>query len=459
LNRGALKVVVLIALFLTIVPYLALAFFSHPAYDDFCNTVQQLKMGVLERQAFIYHNFDGRYFAVATGNLNPLRFVSFGGYKMLGLLIIVLTFLSIYAFVAALLKNSSRIDKLLVSAFLMALFSNQVPEVTELYYFMTGLIVYQVPTILTMLFLAVAIRSTAYSGGARRALTALGCVLASAVVGSNETSMLILAMIIAVVAFYGWLNRAEYRWQWTIFLIVTMISAAVVIFAPGNAVRASLLPTGQHRLVYSLGMSLRQEVAFLSIWFSNFAFILSTILFIPTAARFTDFLPFKKTRIHPLIMTGILLMLVFIGLFPAYWTMGMMGQHRTISTVYFFFLIGWFINIVVWVDYLKRKFDFAAAELPAYVYVIGVAVILVNLGLANNTRVAVGDLVRGRAYRYDRAVTERYSQFQQCARENRMANCETTRIADLPTTITNPYYEVEMDCEKRYWLFLAGHGQ
>src|SRR5207253_9684394 len=126
-----------------------LTFFCHPAYDDFCNTARALKMGIIESQVFVYNNFDGRFFAVAISNLNPLKFGNFAGYKAVSLLIILLTFLSIFAFLSALLKsNFSRIDKLIAASFLMALFCNQMPEVTEIYYFMTGALAYLLPNIL-----------------------------------------------------------------------------------------------------------------------------------------------------------------------------------------------------------------------------------------------------------------------------------------------------------------------
>src|SRR5207253_2873138 len=83
-----------------------LTFFCHPAYDDFCNTARALKMGIIESQVFVYNNFDGRFFAVAISNLNPLKFGNFAGYKAVSLLIILLTFLSIFAFLSALLKSN-----------------------------------------------------------------------------------------------------------------------------------------------------------------------------------------------------------------------------------------------------------------------------------------------------------------------------------------------------------------
>ncbi len=464
LDKFALKKLSLLVLLLSILPFLVLTFFCHPAYDDFCNTAQALKMGIIERQVFIYNNFDGRFFAVAISNVNPLKFGSFAGYKAVSLLIILLTFLSIFAFVSALLKsNFSRIDKLIAASLLMALFCNQMPEVTEIFYFMTGAIVYQIPSILTLFFFALAIRSSEKSKRVKLFGTILSCLLIAAIVGCNETSMLILAILIFSITINLWLEKSEQRWTWLVFSLVTIVFGAVVILAPGNAARASNFP-GRHRFFYSLRMALTQGLAldehldpsFLLIWCSNFAFMLGTLFFIPVAAKLSDKVPaLKEMRIHPLISSLLLLLVVFLGFFPAYWSTGKMGQHRTVTTVYFFFLIGWFINIMIWVSYLKRKGGFKDARLPNYVYVVGVPLLLGTLLFTHNTKVAIADLVRGRAYRYDQAVNKRYAQFEQCARAGNVDNCAVERIPDLPTTITNSYYEVEMDCEKRFWKIQA----
>ncbi|MGA9998467.1 MAG: DUF6056 family protein [Pyrinomonadaceae bacterium] len=454
MDKKRLKNLALLFLLLSLIPFLILTFFCHPAYDDFCNTRHILSNGFIQRQIVLYNKAGGRYFATALLTvIDPLTNESFRGYKALAFLIVVLSFVSIYSLVTGIFGSSvSRRTKLIAAAFLMALFSNQTPEVTEMYYFMTGAIVYQFATILTLLFYALVIRLSKQSKRVRLFSTILSCLLIVAIVGSNETSMLILAILNFTITFYLWRDRSQERWRWLIFSLVTIVCAAIVILAPGNAVRASLSPPGQHRFGYSVSMSLRQEVSFLSIWLSNFAFVLSTIFFIPFVAYLVDRSSFlRSVRVHPLISSFLLLLLIFIGLFPAYWTQGMMGQHRTVATVYFFFLLGWFLNIVIWMNYLKSKHGLEAAKLPNYVYAIGVPVILCTLLLANNTRVALGDLVHGRAYRYDQAVNERYSQFKQCAREGAVETCPITVISDPPTTITNPYYEVEFKCEKNFW--------
>lgn len=454
MDKKRLKNLVLLFLLLSLIPFLILTFFCHPAYDDFCNTKHILNNGFIQRQIILYNKAGGRYFATALLTVvDPLTNESFRGYKALAFLIIALSFISLFSFVSGLFDSRvSRLDKLIVAAFLLALFSNQTPELTEMYYFMTGAIVYQFATILTLFFFALVIRVPQQSKPVKLFMTILSCVLIFAIVGSNEISMLILAILTFTTTFYLWLNRSQERWRWLIFSLVTIICGAIVVLAPGNAIRASFLPPGQHRFGYSVAMSLRQEVSFLSIWLSNFAFVLSTIFFIPFVATLADKSSFlKNIRVHPLISSLLLLLLLFIGFFPAYWSQGIMGQHRTVATVYFFFLLGWFLNIVIWMNYLREKHGWQAAKLPNYVYAIGVPLILCTLLLANNTRGAIADLASGRAYRYDRAVNERYTQFKQCAREGTLETCPVTAISDLPTSITNPYYEVESKCEKSFW--------
>lgn len=455
-NKSALKKLILFALLLSILPFLVLSFFCHPAFDDFCNTVQALSMSFIQRQIHVYKNFDGRFFAVAVASLNPLTFRSFAGYKAVGLLIILLTFLSIFSFVSALLKSSfSRIDKLIAAGFLMALFCNQMPEVTEIFYFMTGVIVYQIPTILTLFFFALAIKSSEKPKRVKLFMTILSCVLLVAIVGSNETSMLIIALLVFSITINLWLEKSEQRWTWLIFSVVTIVCGAVVILAPGNAVRGSNFPDRQ-RFFFSLVMSLKQVARFLLIWLLNPAFILGTLFFVPIAARLSDKISaVRNLHINPVISSLILLTIVFLGCFPAYWATGIMGQFRTANVAYFFFLIGWFVNLIIWVNYLKLKRGLTIAELPSYVYVIGVPLLLCTILFTNNTKVALADLLSRRAYRYDQAVKERYVQFEQCARAGTMDTCPTTKITDVPTTITNEYYEVEMGCEKRFWKIRA----
>lgn len=451
-NETLLKKLLALALLLSNIPFLILTAFIHPAYDDYCFAEQTLRLGAFVAWKATYNKWTGKYFGNVLSVLTPLVYGNLTLYKACALLIILLTFVSVFCLVNALFKSGlTTVERLLLASFITALFSNQMPEITEGYFWMGATVYYQFGSILCLFFFALAASLPRKTKGARSFTFLLCSVLIVAIVGSTETTMIIFAMLVAVITVKMLLLKTEECWMWVIFSIITVACALIVVSSPGNAIRSSFFPN-KYRFLYSLGMSLRQEVAFLSIWFSNISFLFGTLLFIPLAAKLSDRADLPKYfRIHPLIPTLLLLAVIFLGLFPAYWSTGMMGQHRTVNTAYFFFLIGWFICLVIWVKYLKEKRWLKKESLPAYVYLIGVAFLLFNLYFSNNTRTAIGDLVRGRAYRYDMEVKSRDAQYEQCAREGRVEDCPVAKITELPETITNPYYETEIECNLRYW--------
>ncbi|MGB9178692.1 MAG: hypothetical protein WCB68_05535 [Pyrinomonadaceae bacterium] len=455
-NEALLKKAMAVALLLSNIPFLILTAFIHPAYDDFCFAGQTLRLGAFAAWKDAYNTWTGKYFGNLLYALNPLVYGSFTAYKILALLIILLTLISVFCLVNALFKSGlALVDKLLLASFITALFSNQMPEITEGYFWMGATLYYQLGNILCLFFFALATKLSVKTKGVRVLMFLSSCILIVAIIGSTETTMVIFALLVFTITIKTLVAKSAERWMWLVFLILTIACAFVVLSSPGNAIRSSYFPN-RSRFLFSLGMSLRQEISFLLIWFSNISFLLGTILFIPVAAGLSDNAALPKFfRINPLIPTLLLLLIIFLGLFPAYWSTGMMGQHRTVNTAYFFFLIGWFICLVVWINYLKEKLRLKTESLPSYVYVICVPVLLFNLYFSNNTRGAIADLVRGRAYRYDIEVKKRYAQFEQCAREGRIENCPVAQTSELPATITNPYFETEMSCEKSYWILKA----
>lgn len=451
-NKVWLKRIIALALLLSNLPFLILSGFIHPAFDDFCFAAQTIRTGALAAWKDTYNTWTGKYFGNVLSVLTPLVHANFTVYKLFALLIILLTLISVLCLVNALFRSGlSRVDRLLLTSFIAGAFSNQMPEITEGYYFMGATVYYQLGNILCLLFFALAVGLPWKTKAARAITFLLCCVLIVAIVGSTETTMVIFALLVGAVAIKMVVEKSEERWMWLAFSIITIVCGYIVISAPGNAVRSSFFP-GRHRFLFSLGMSLKQEASFLLIWFSNISFVLGTILAIPIAAKLAkrSDLP-GYFRIHPLLASLFLPAIIFLGLFPAYWSLGTMGQHRTVNTAYFFFLIGWFICLVIWARYLKEKRWLALEELPTHVYLIGVPLLLLSLYFSNNTRTAIADLVKGRAYRYDTAVKKRDAQYEQCGREGHIENCPVQQISDLPATITNPYYETELACELDFW--------
>lgn len=442
----------LVILLLSVLPFLILTIFSNPAYDDYGFAITAMKRGFLTNQKLWFYSTTGRYFSTAVLTMGPITFGSFIGYKIVALIIILLTFASIFSFITAILVTGvALVDRLVLAGLIMALFSNQMPDVTEGYYWMPGSISYQLASALTLFFMTLMIRSVKRQQGSKAVLFLAGSALIFAIVGSSETSMIILLLLVSSVTIKAFSIKSASRRLLLAFLTVTVLCAVVVISAPGNAARSSYAP-GRHRFFFSVAMSLAQGAGFLLDWLTNPAFILSTLLFIPAADMLSvkSGLLRKHLYVHPLTSVFLLLSIVFLGFFSPYWATGMLYQYRTVNTVFFFFLLGWFISILICVSYLKEKRRVKIPRLPQYVYLISLPVISLALLFSNNTRTAMADLLTGRAYYYDREVRKRRSLLERCAREGR-GDCQIQKLDDLPETTTNPYFETEVSAEQQYW--------
>src|SRR5262249_37507572 len=153
-------------------------------------------------------------------------------------------------FLDALLRSSiTRWDKLVAATFLLALFSNQTPNLPEAYFWMVGAVTYQLGCILTLFFFTTVIRSRGKSGSARLLLTLFAGLLIVTIVGSNEIVMLVLLLIVVPITILTLKNKSTDRWHWLAYTVIALICATIVVTAPGNIARGSLFPD-RHRFFY-----------------------------------------------------------------------------------------------------------------------------------------------------------------------------------------------------------------
>lgn len=447
-----IKRVWLAALVVCILPFLAATLFVHPFFDDYRHAMLTREHGVLGAVKDTYFMVSGRYFSTLLLAMHPLVFGGRWVYKAVAVIIIAATFASVYFLVSAFCRREwSVTDRLVAAAFFTALYSNQMPELTEGYYWMPGSISYTVGVILTALFFGSVIRMFESEGARRTLWLVLSALLVVCIVGSNETVMLCFSLLVLAATVRAFAAGDDSRIYWAGLLLLTIICALVVVAAPGNAVRESY-SVGQHRFFHSLVYSLAQEARFLLKWLTNPALILGTILFIPVADKLAERnrLFQKHFRFHPLVALALLLLIVFLGFFPAYWSLGILGQHRSVTLVFFLFLPGWFVNVMMWTAYLKQKFGWTVARLPVYVYVICLLLIPVSLLATNNTSETIQDLASGRDARYDTQMKERYSRIAEC-RKTGQSPCAIKWLVDLPTSITSAYMDELTPSDAQYW--------
>lgn len=153
----------------------------------------------------------------------------------------LLTFASIFFITAALGAQVALLNRLCMAALVTSLFSNQTPDVTEAYYWMPGLISYQLGCVLIMFFFGLMPMSfRAPRGSARVLLLAAAAVLVFAAVGTSETSMIFLLFLVSVVSAKTFILGAESRRAWALVLAFAALCALVVFASPGNAARSAV---------------------------------------------------------------------------------------------------------------------------------------------------------------------------------------------------------------------------
>ena len=118
------------------------------------------------------------------------------------------------------------------------------------------------------------------------------------------------------------------------------------MLSPGNGTRQAMFPA-HYQLAHSVGMSALQTLRFVSDWASSGTLLLATVVFAPMAAKLLGQHAQNPRRARWgfwLSVAGLLLV-VPLGVFPAYWETGILGQHRTVNAAHFVFLILWFMAV------------------------------------------------------------------------------------------------------------------
>src|SRR5262249_43910868 len=177
---------------------------------------------------------------------------------------------------------------------------------------------------------------------------AAAVLLVPAVVGMNEVVMLLMVVSYGLLLLASILDgRRRIAVIAAATLVVALASGAVVWLAPGNSVRSAMYP-GRHALVRSIALTAAQTLRFGATWATSGSLLLTTVLFLPAAVVIArDAAAFRA--ISPVRVGALaagLALIIPIAVFPAYWSTGVLGQHRTISVAFLVFLLLWFTLLI-----------------------------------------------------------------------------------------------------------------
>jgi hypothetical protein len=459
----------------TILPLFVLSFFNHPTSDDFSFTNLAIQNGFWKAQIIKYNIWTGRFFstALATG-LNPLVYDWMFGYKLIPVATILLLLHSFYVFMKELTAStlSRQMTLTLMLAFFF-LFIYQMPGLNRGIYWMMGIYIYQMANIASLYFFALMLRAYRTPNSRRKIFLAIASSLwLVAAIGTNEATMATLDVFLGLIFLYKFYKSREVDKFLVFVLVIAVIASCAVVFAPGNVVRASSLTMkndlDQQSIFSVFTITALGSLRLIGGWLAS-PVLLFTILFIPLATKLSAHLKEKMSyfTIHPAISLSILLLLVFVNLFPAVWARGSIPPPRTLNVTFLIFLAGWFFNIQVIVHFF-HKIGYQFKKLPGYAYAItGFLVCWAILLQENNLRLAGSNLLnkemikgiltfnlqesdlQGTAYAYDKEMQRRYQMLRQCQDDI----CEVDRLKSRPYAIF--VRDIEEDEKDRKNVFTA----
>ncbi|NEM98041.1 DUF6056 family protein [Pontibacter burrus] len=240
------SIIILITIGLyTLLPFLLLTQYTHPAADDFSFAERDTNLSFWAAQVKYYLNWSGRYFGTAIVRINPLTFDSLVAYKLYALVLLLLLSVAVYAIVRTVGQDTfNRKQTTGLAAMLLTLYILQLPSTSEGFYFFSTYATYQFPNILLLVLLIVLYRFfRAQNSAGRKLYTGLAILLCIAIVGSNEMALVITFTTVFVLATIN-LKHRLYRPYLILLLIVCIICCLVAVLAPGNFNRMTEHPNG-----------------------------------------------------------------------------------------------------------------------------------------------------------------------------------------------------------------------
>jgi Family of unknown function (DUF6056) len=429
-----------------LLPFLLLAAFCHPSGDDFWLTNIVREKGIWQAQWEIRQTWSGRYTSMLLASINPLVFGSFAAYKALAFSLLALLGLTMGYFVNAFLGHTRPLRQVaLLSLAWLALYLGFMPVVSQVVYWMSGSLSYQVAHI-ALLWLFGRLLQPAPAGAFPVARLLTDGLLVLFISGLNETAMALLLYLLAGLLLLGWWVSRRADKYLLVLLVLTAIGVAFVVLAPGNAARSAAYPQ-QGQLFFSLAYAGAVALNNSFNWLTFGPVLLFTALFIPFAWRVQAW-PLSWQKIHPVFTWLFFYGALVCCFFVSYYSKGDHAPPRVQDTIYLVFLTGWFGNIFHTVKFLAAQ-GWVMPAWPGYVVWLLWLLGLVWLwqGPRSHIRTAWEDLVSGRAARYDQEMKARYD----LLKNSECQVCPIPEVKNIPATIFFEEIPADTTWKNRYF--------
>lgn len=447
--KNVFENVTLAGLILTVLPFIFLSVYSHPCWDDFEYSELARELGFFESQRNWYFTWTGRFFSTAfLSTLNPLVYRSIAGYKILMMIFLILFIISIYFLISELLSEKiAKKHKLIFSLLVCFLYFTGMPSMKLGFFWLSTAVIYQLADIMMVMIMTLLLKSEMnHVKGSVGFQNLIICFLIIAVCGSNEVSMIMLMLFLFFILVINYTANKKISKRFLLYNISALISFLAVYISPGNYQRFGKQPNSHH-FFYSVKHTLMDLTGLFFFKNISIPFIVISILLILILLKtdLTGKFRFNPDSVNPFYSIAAYLLILTAGYFTSYWSLGIPPFERITNVIYFVYLLGWFFNIIIIINYVKIKYNFNLKRIPSYVYVISVSAACLSLLLTNNSvKNSYKDIYRGTAVSFDSEMNERYEYIY----NDNADTCIVKSIRNVPPTLF--YHDLSDDHRYKY---------
>ncbi len=432
-------------LIVLIIPYCYLSFFTQPNAEDFGLSFKYQQSDFIQLLKTSYLNRNGRYIANILMYLNPISFHNYLGYKLIPLLMITLIVIGNILLVRALFWFLSKSVQIIIALILSLLYLHNMPIISEGLYWYTGAVIYNGGIICSLFYMVVFVKLMRNRNKPNRINSFILTLLLFLSCGFNEVLSLLIPYLLFIITIIYFKSKNEFKKVVLGQLIFSILFSSILIFSPGNVLREAMY-SNNNIFTSSFYYSLLQTVRFSSEWLLiSIALIPASILYYPIHQKWKEHSLWVKNSfyLNKWISVLILFSIIFICVFPPYWSTGILGQHRTLNVACFFFIIMWFINLSVWINATKKTnaLNFSSKLL----YIVG-SLLIVSFIISGNGYHAVVDIFSGDAQRYDAQLNERFEKLMNAKRQKN----KTILIPTLKNK-SKSLFVLDISKDPKYW--------
>ena len=386
-----LAILTVVVLAISLIPILYVSFYSHQLADDFKYS-KYVHDVVISGGGFFriiaaafsqvkesYFNWQGTFSAIFLFSLQPGAFsdnLYFLTTFIMVFILIVSYFFFIDTFVVRWMK-SRRSYGVLTAGLILFCSIQFVYDKKEGFYWYNGASYYTIFYSLSLILFALLIRMALTEGRKKRiALFIVSILLAAFIGGGNYTTGLLTAIILFLILLVRFKNKEKDKWLFASIFVICLISFAVSMLAPGNAVRAAACDGMAP--VKAVILSLFYAVVKIGEWtdlqqVALFAFLTPFIYRIAKNSK----LSFK----YPFIVIVIAFGCFAAQMTPSLYAMSSLGSGRQINIYYYAYYFLFLFVIFYLCGWISRKSAFTISPEKIVTPVSSVCSILIILVL------------------------------------------------------------------------------